>query len=891
MSVQKGFSVQSADRMLLEGRVRMKETVFRIMLIVVLASMVRASTLGIANADSGTALSFVQQAQAGLISGVPYHWQVLWYYCGPACLEMVFHFYGPDISQSEIADAARTDIAYVGTYTDDMRRATQFSNLSTSVGNEMPESITGYTGRELGYAAFEYGFSGINGLKPLIDSGYPIIVLTAGDSSKTWGHFRVVIGYDDASSRITMQDPLYGSNYPLSYATFDDWWQSWGGRWGLFAHPWDVETTSPTTVEEGNIFTVSSTVTYPCPSPFPTSAFPASSSQATIELPAELSLASGEASTKTLGNGTMTGGSSAIAQWNVKANRPGNFSITIEAEGRVSGSVSTHSPNPGYSYTDRIGGTDSIVTVCEPASTHDWQMFHHNLRHTGHSYSKAPSTNNLLWNYSAQDEIACSPAVADGMVFFGAADCRVYALNETTGSQIWNYTTGDYVVSSPAVVDGRVYVGSEDRNVYCLDALTGVRIWNYTTGGMVDSSPAVVDGMVFVGSADYRIYALNETTGSQIWNYTTGGEVTSSPAVVDGMVFVGSLDSGVYALNETAGSQIWNYTLGSFAYLSSPAVTDGMVFIGSDDNNVYALNETTGSKIWNYTTGGAVSMSSPAVADGKVFVGSEDNGVYALNETTGSKIWNYTTGSWVISSPAVADGKVFVGSWDGGVYALNETTGSQIWNYTTGNVVFSSPAVADGVVFVGSYDGHVYAFGSAHDVAIVNVTTSKSGCLPIPVVGESLTARVNVTVENLGFYTETFNVTVYANSTVIGTSSNITLSSGNITTVSLTWNTSGFARGNYTISANTTIVDWESDTADNSFVDGTILVTFIGDVNGDGMVRVADILLVAMRFGTDYGGPPNSQGWSYNSNCDINDDLKIRVYDVLITAQHFGQGP
>ena len=45
-----------------------------------------------------------------IIPSVPYHSQIKDYYCGPASLEMVFDYYGPDISQYEIADAARTDI-------------------------------------------------------------------------------------------------------------------------------------------------------------------------------------------------------------------------------------------------------------------------------------------------------------------------------------------------------------------------------------------------------------------------------------------------------------------------------------------------------------------------------------------------------------------------------------------------------------------------------------------------------------------------------------------------------------------------------------------------------------------------------------------------------------
>ncbi len=60
---------------------------------------------------------------AGSYISVPYHRQITNYYCGPASLEMVFDFYGPDIPQIEIADVARTSYMYGGTFTDDMRRA------------------------------------------------------------------------------------------------------------------------------------------------------------------------------------------------------------------------------------------------------------------------------------------------------------------------------------------------------------------------------------------------------------------------------------------------------------------------------------------------------------------------------------------------------------------------------------------------------------------------------------------------------------------------------------------------------------------------------------------------------------------------------------------------
>jgi len=61
-----------------------------------------------------------------------------------------------------------------------------------------------------------------------------------------------------------------------------------------------------------------------------------------------------------------------------------------------------------------------------------------------------------------------------------------------------------------------------------------------------------------------------------------------------------------------------------------------------------------------------------------------------------------------------------------------------------------------------------------------------------------------------------------------------------------------------------------------------ILVTLLGDVNGDRKVRVDDVLAVALSFGLSEGDP----GW--NPSYDLNDDGKIRVDDILIVAEEFG---
>jgi outer membrane protein assembly factor BamB len=62
-----------------------------------------------------------------------------------------------------------------------------------------------------------------------------------------------------------------------------------------------------------------------------------------------------------------------------------------------------------------------------------------------------------------------SPVIADGVLYIGSYDNKVYALNASTGAELWSYSTNKSVLSAPAVLNGVVYAPSEDLSVYTFD--------------------------------------------------------------------------------------------------------------------------------------------------------------------------------------------------------------------------------------------------------------------------------------------------------------------------------------------------------------------------------------------------------------------------------------
>ncbi|MEM3627856.1 MAG: dockerin type I domain-containing protein [Candidatus Bathyarchaeia archaeon] len=168
-----------------------------------------------------------------------------------------------------------------------------------------------------------------------------------------------------------------------------------------------------------------------------------------------------------------------------------------------------------------------------------------------------------------------------------------------------------------------------------------------------------------------------------------------------------------------------------------------------------------------------------------------------------------------------------------------------------------------------------------HDIAVTNVTTSKSGCLPMPTICENYTATVDVTILNEGDFTENVTVTAYANSTVIGTQAYNNLAPTATATLTFVWNTTGFVKGNYSISAYAWPVLGETHTADNTFTDGWVIVVIVADINGDGSCDMADISIMIDGF----MATPSTSAW--NPNADVNDDGSIDMADISIAIDNF----
>ncbi|HZY05111.1 MAG TPA: PQQ-binding-like beta-propeller repeat protein [Anaeromyxobacteraceae bacterium] len=335
-----------------------------------------------------------------------------------------------------------------------------------------------------------------------------------------------------------------------------------------------------------------------------------------------------------------------------------------------------------------------------------------------------------------------NPVVTRDMIIFGSDEGGVYGYYKD-GTRRWTFNPSLRQVFSAPAWDGAnlVFFGATNQNVYAVQADTGQQVWAFRTQDRVKGDPTFWQGLVIVGSYDRHLYGLDARTGHPRWVFPqprprppppkgkarveepeqhvvdTGEFSYSKPLVAGGVAYVGNLDGHLYAVDAATGLMRWRFRTGrgteqgGIGITSSPAVSGGVLFFGSGDHQVYALAEGGVQVRWVFKTGDAV-LASPRVADGVVYVGSADRYLYALDEKTGALKWKLQGNGPFVSSPAI-HGRYLIqcgGAGDGTIRLVDRDTGAVVWSYRTERKIESDPVVVGDAFYVTGGDGRLYAF-------------------------------------------------------------------------------------------------------------------------------------------------------------------------------------
>lgn len=382
-----------------------------------------------------------------------------------------------------------------------------------------------------------------------------------------------------------------------------------------------------------------------------------------------------------------------------------------------------------------------LMGVCAPVPVIalDWSLGRFDPACTGFTPERITTPLALSWEFNSfrTGKNPAAPLVVGPTVFFCSGDWIV-ALDAESGRVKWSYPTdqplGGIVKASPAYDNGILYFGATDGNLYALNAETGVLLWTYPTKGAIRSSPVIADGVVYFGSDDNNLYAVRAGTGEQAWRgpFVTKDDVASPPAVSSGYVAFASTDGLMYLASASGGGERWQNRLPAAPTRSAPVVSADTIYIAAS-STLYAIGRKTGLQRWYVpfkydiaagpTIAENVETSENTITTGgsSLYLCARNAKLYGLT-TAGKPKWKEPAGLPYnsASAPTVAGGTVFVGGERGAICAFSADTGNLLWQYNliptnwpgpgTYTAISAVPVVANRRLFVVTDDGSLHCF-------------------------------------------------------------------------------------------------------------------------------------------------------------------------------------
>lgn len=294
--------------------------------------------------------------------------------CGPACLKMVFANHGWTIDEREIQQAANMKASHGGTWTGDMVRAAHFSNMSTALDNA---SLQGYSLKPCGSDSVgtrQYEEDEMDLLRHLLIQDQTPILLMWYTVAHSYGHYRVLRGYDDVSETLYFADPMgynatLGVNWTLPYDDFINEWWSYSGYWLQVVSDWEISIDVEEDALNPSQYAVNTTITTGIENDLRQAQSILRDCSAKLSLPNGWELTSGteEVSIEINQHGI------ASAQWSVtQENQSALDNITVTASGFVGGETNSYD-----SYEDIICASETVnISALEKPSLEEINITH-----------------------------------------------------------------------------------------------------------------------------------------------------------------------------------------------------------------------------------------------------------------------------------------------------------------------------------------------------------------------------------------------------------------------------------------------------------------------------------------------------------------------------------
>ncbi len=208
----------------------------------------------------------------------------------------------------------------------------------------------------------------------------------------------------------------------------------------------------------------------------------------------------------------------------------------------------------------------------------EWSQEGGNAQRTGYIDIEPRTPWTVLWTWNASDAsggATCTNgdpetghcysvnkqtyAVAGGGYVFAPAGAHgLYGIFDHTGQAAW-HLDGTFH-ASPAYADGFVFAGSADGKLYKVDAATGVA-QTYDSGSPINRGILIADGSVFALTEAGRVHRVNPATMTAEWVYDSGATAANGTGLAYSatrhVILFGGDDLNVHAIRSADGTRQW----------------------------------------------------------------------------------------------------------------------------------------------------------------------------------------------------------------------------------------------------------------------------------------------------------------------------------------------
>lgn len=133
---------------------------------------------------------------------------------------------------------------------------------------------------------------------------------------------------------------------------------------------------------------------------------------------------------------------------------------------------------------------------------------------------------------------------------------------DAKGVKIWRFEAGEAIPADPALAEGLVYFGASNRMFYCLDAKTGKVRWRRRLQGAPVHPAVVAGGTVVVAASNSVVYFLSARGGSILSWETVPSRVVYPPVPAGPLILVSSASRDVAALDIKTQKRVGHYQAG-----------------------------------------------------------------------------------------------------------------------------------------------------------------------------------------------------------------------------------------------------------------------------------------------------------------------------------------